>query len=294
MSQSGSAPPRSAYLAWVTVCLLWGTTYLAIRVAIETLPPFLMTAVRWISAGSILLIALKIRGERIPGPREWPGLTVLGILLMGFGNGLVVWAEQTIPSGLTAVLVAGVPFWMVGVERLLGARTPLTARRLIGLAIGFAGIVLLVWPDLELNGGTGFLFAVLATQGACLGWAIGSIYSRHRGSHENVLAMAAMQMLLGGLCILVVALMLGERPSPDASWRSIAAVLHLIVVGSVIGFSAYAYALKHLPVATVSLYAYVNPVIAVALGTLILGEPFSPRLVVAGGIVLLGMTLVRG
>jgi drug/metabolite transporter (DMT)-like permease len=286
-------PSRSAYVAWAAVCLLWGTTYLAIRIAIETIPPLVMAGFRWTVAGAIILAALKIRGERIPPTRDWLALTVLGILLIGFGNGCVVWAEQTLPSGLTAVLVAGVPFWMVGVERFMTASDPLTPRRLLGLVVGFGGIVLLVWPELELGNGRAFFFGVGATQLACLGWAIGSSYSRRRHADENVMATAALQMFFGGVILSIGGFVLGELGTFAYSGRSVAALVYLIIAGSLGGFSAYAYALKYLPVATVSLYAYVNPVIAVLLGTLILGEALSPRLAVAGAIVLVGMALVR-
>jgi drug/metabolite transporter (DMT)-like permease len=275
------------------VCLLWGTTYLAIRIAIETIPPPIMAGFRWSVAGSVILAGLKIQGERIPPASHWPAMTVLGVLLIGFGNGCVVWAEQTLPSGLTAVLVAAIPFWMVGVERFMEASDPLTTRRLIGLGIGFGGIVLLVWPELELGNGRSFFLGVMSTQLACLGWAIGSSYSRRRHANENVLAAAALQMLLGGLILALAGLLRGELGMVAFSHRSVAALVYLIVAGSLGGFSAYAYALKYLPVATVSLYAYVNPVIAVILGTLILSETLSPRLAVAGAIVLVGMAMVR-
>jgi drug/metabolite transporter (DMT)-like permease len=288
-------PPssRSAYIAWAAVCLLWGTTYLAIRISLETIPPLAMAGFRWTVAGSIILAALKIRGEAIPPSTHWPALTLLGILLMGLGNGCVVLAEQTIPSGLTAVLVAAVPFWMVGVERFMKESDPLSRRRIIGLIVGFGGIVLLVWPELRLGGGRPFFYGVIETQMACMGWAIGSSYSRRRQADENVLAAAALQMVFGGLCLAIVAFVDGEWTRLAFSPRSVSALVYLIVAGSIAGFSAYAYALKYLPVATVSLYAYVNPVIAVLLGTLILGEPLNPRLAAAGGIVLLGMALVR-
>jgi drug/metabolite transporter (DMT)-like permease len=282
-----------AYFALVAVCLLWGTTYLAIRVAIETIPPLLMAGFRWTAAGAIILAALKIRGQRIPPASHWPAMIVLGVLLMGLGNGCVVWAEQTLPSGLTAVLVASVPFWMVGVERFMAESDPLTPRRLIGLLIGFGGIVILVWPELELGNGRAFFYGVLATQLACVGWAIGSSYARRRHADENVLAAAALQMLFGGLILAFAGLARGESGMLAFSQRSTTALVYLIVAGSLGGFSAYAYALKYLPVATVSLYAYVNPVIAVLLGTLILGEALSPRLAVSSGIVLVGMALVR-
>jgi drug/metabolite transporter (DMT)-like permease len=295
MSSSGRA-----YFAWAVVCVVWGTTYLAIRIALETIPPMLMASMRWIAAGSVLIVALKISGQRLPGPRSWPALTVLGILLLGFGNGAVVWAEQTVPSGLTAVLVATVPFWMVGVETLAGRgnRERLGARRIIGLVIGFIGIVMLVWPELRLEGmGSGFLSGVISSQLAGVGWAIGSTYARRRGhtdaEDENVLATAAFEMLFGGVALLLVGLALGEQSRLVFNTRTSLALAHLIVFGAIAGFTAYAYALKHLPVATVSLYAYVNPVIAVVLGALILDEPFGLRMVSSAAVVLGGIALVR-
>src|SRR5262245_51456048 len=132
----------SAYLAWLVVCFVWGTTYLGIRIALETIPPMTMGAIRWIAAGALILISLKIAGSRLPSHRTWPSLILSGFLLIGLGNGGVVWAEQTIPSGLTAVLVAAVPFWMVGVELFSAGSEPLTVVRAAGLVIGFSGIVL--------------------------------------------------------------------------------------------------------------------------------------------------------
>lgn len=284
---------RSAYAAWFAVCLVWGTTYLAIRIALESVPPMLMGAFRWTTAGGIILAILKLRRERLPSRLTWPALAILGILLVGVGNGGVVWAEQTVPSGLTAVLVAAVPFWMVGVERFMVLPEPLTPRRIAGLIVGFTGIVLLVWPELQAGSGRNFLVGVGATQLACLGWAIGSSYSRRREHGENVLAAAAFQMLFGGVFMLLVGTARGEWNTFFFTNRTFAAVIYLVFLGSIAGFSAYAYALKHLPVATVSLYAYVNPVIAVLLGTLLLGETLSPRLAIAGAIVLVGMALVR-
>jgi len=284
---------RLAYGAWVAVCVIWGTTYLAIRIALETVPPMLMGAFRWIPAGALILAVMKLRGDTLPHRREWPALALLGVLLVGFGNGGVVWAEQTLASGLTAVLVAVVPFWMVGIGALAGDPDLLTRRRVLGLLVGFGGIVLLVWPELELGKGRAFLMGVLATQLACLGWAIGSSYSRRRGPGENVLAVAAFQMLFGGVAMLLAGLLHGEGLEVAFTARTATAILYLLVFGSVAGFSAYAYALKHLPIATVSLYAYVNPVIAMGLGTLILSEPLSPRLAAAGVVVLLGMALVK-
>lgn len=284
---------RKAWLAWILVCLLWGTTYLCIRIGLETIPPFLLAGFRWTTAGALIIAILTARGETIPPRSEWPALTVLGILLLGFGNGAVVWAEQTVPSGLTAVLVATVPFWMVGLDAVRTDGDVLTARRVVGLLVGFAGIVLLVWPELGHGDAHGFMKGVFASQLACAGWAVGSTYARRRTSRENVLAAAALEMFFGGLLLVAVGVLAGEWSSLAFTPRTGGALAYLIVAGSVAGFSAYVYALKHLPIATVSVYAYVNPVIAVVLGTLILKESFSWRMAVAAAIVLAGMALVR-
>ncbi len=280
------------------VCLVWGTTYLAIRISLETIPPLLMAGIRWVAAGSILAIALKLRGETLPRPASWPTLTLLGILLLGFGNGGVVWAEQTISSGLAAVLVAACPFWMVGIDALLPGGATLTPRKLAGLIVGFLGIVLLVWPEIHVGeSGRTFLQGVVACQIACFGWAAGSIYARKRGhaeaKEENVLATAAFEMLFGGIVLLIAGVLHREAAQLAFSARSAGALLYLVFFGAIGGFTAYAYALKHMPVASVSLYAYVNPVIAVVLGTMVLKEPFNARMAAAGAIVLVGMALVR-
>jgi drug/metabolite transporter (DMT)-like permease len=295
------ASTRRAYLAWAIVCLVWGTTYLAIRISLESIPPLLMAAMRWISAGSILILTLKLRGEALPRPHTWPALALLGVLLLGFGNGAVVWAEQTVPSGLTAVLVATVPFWMVGLDALDDGGEPITLRRAIGLTLGFAGILVLVWPAIEIGQAglsLGFTAGVISSQIACIGWALGSCYARRRGRSEardeSVLATAAFEMLFGGLVLLAAGLALGEAARLSFTPRTAAALAYLIFFGAIAGFTAYAYALKHLPVATVSLYAYVNPVIAVVLGTAILQEPFGTRMILGAGVVFAGIGLVKG
>ena len=286
-----------AYAAWILICIVWGTTYLAIRVCLETIPPFLMGGIRYVIAGALLAAGLAIRGERLPRPPAWTSLAILGFFMIGVGNGGVVWAEQTVTSGLTAVLVAMSPFWMVGIDAIVPPRVPLTGRRILGLLIGFAGIVMLVWPEIQLGGGRSFLVGVMSAQIACVGWAIGSAYSRRRGhgaaKDENVLATAAFQMLFGGVCLLVAALVTREMSHLTFTLRTASALAYLIVAGAIAGFTAYAYALKHLPVAMVSTYAYINPVIAVILGTLILREPFNVRMMLAAGVVLAGILLVR-
>ncbi len=286
---------RTAYLAWLTVCLIWGTTYLAIRIALETIPPALVGGLRYTIAGAILAAVLSLRGERLPPTSYWGGLALVGGLMVAIGNGGVIWAEQWVPSGFAALLVAASPFWMAGIEALLPAGERLTVRMIGGLLVGFSGIVILVWPDLTVGGSQGRQFAmgVIALQIACLGWSLGSSYSRRHGREENALGAAALQMIFGGVIMLIAATMLGEWRNLTFTPRTFAAELYLLLVGSLLAYPAYVYALKHLPVSTVSLYAYMNPVIAVLLGTILLDEPFGARVILAGALVFLGSAVVR-
>jgi drug/metabolite transporter (DMT)-like permease len=287
---------RNAYIAWAAICIIWGTTYLAIKVSLETVPPFLVGGLRFTSAGLVLALVRRLQGKPMPNLRGLFDSFVAGVLLLGFGNGGVVWGEQFTPSGLAAVLVAAVPFWMVGVEALLPGGERLTRRSVIGLLVGFSGIVLLVWPDLHINdggAGWGFLLGVFALQLACFGWALGSAYSRrHRVTGNDLITTSAFQMFFGGFTMLVLATLTGEWSHLTFTARTGSALVYLFGVGSLIGFVAYIYALGHLSTSFVSLYAYVNPVVAVFLGTLILGEPFSWRLIAAIGIILGGMAIV--
>lgn len=289
-----SAPPRLAYAAWISVCLIWGTTYLAILVALETIPPMLLGGLRFMAAGSVLCLLVLARGGRLPPSREWARQAALGTLLLGVGNGAVVWSELWIPSGIAAVAVAALPFWMSGTEAALGGDR-LRGRVLVGLFAGFVGIVVLIWPSLFAADAnvSRFGLGVLLVQVACLGWAVGSSMSRRTVSTAGTAAASALQQLFAGVLLLSVGTALGEWSELAFTLRTIAAELYLIVFGSLIAYSAYLYALNHLPVATVSLYAYINPVIAVMLGTVFAGERFTPRIVAAAALVLGGVAIVR-
>jgi drug/metabolite transporter (DMT)-like permease len=319
---------RNAYFAWAAVCIIWGTTYLAIKISLETVPPFIVGGLRFTCAGLVLAAIRLAQGKQIPSARALLDAAIVGALLLGFGNGGVVYAEQFVPSGLAAVLVAAVAFWMVGVEALVPGGERLTRRSLIGLLIGFAGIVLLVWPDLFVNGaagsspgsgagsdsgsgagshpgshpavadhvggpGWGFALGVIALQMACFGWALGSSYARrHRTAQDDLITTSAFQMFFGGAVMLIVATLTGEWSHVAFTARTGSALFYLFAVGSLVGFVAYIYALGHLSTSFVSLYAYVNPVVAVILGSLILGEPFGWRLIGSIAIILAGMTVV--
>jgi drug/metabolite transporter (DMT)-like permease len=280
----------------VAICLIWGTTYFAIRICLETMPPALLAGLRWLAAGCLLTLVQRLRGQRLPSPRFWPGLAVIGALFIVGGNGLVVWAEQWVPSGLTAVLLASSPFWMVGIEAAIpgGERPPRWTW--IGLAVGFAGIVVLVWPELVSGGrlSPAFLTGVVGLQLACATWSMGSAYERRRHQDgEHTLGGAGLEMIFGGAMLTLIGTATGEWPRLAFSVRSVVSLAYLVLFGSVVGYSSYIYTLKHLRISTISLSSYINPIIAVVLGVVAAGEPFGPRSFVASAVVLAGVALVR-
>lgn len=293
MTALAASRRRLAYIAWVAVCLIWGTTYLGIRVSLESIPPALMGGLRWTLAGGLLSLYLVGRRRRLPPPSQWGSIALMGFLLLGLGNGGVVFAEQWVPSGLAAVLVASSPFWMAAVEAALPDGERLTRNAVVGLLVGFGGIVLLVWPDLTLGGEGRFIAGVIALQIAAFGWSLGSAYSRRHGRHDHVLGTTAYQMLAGGLMMVAAGTVRGEWGQLFFTSRTGAALVYLSTIGSIGGFVAYTYALRHLPVSFVSLYAYINPIIAVALGVLLLGEPFDSRMAAAAALVMAGVAVVR-
>ena len=295
---SASSSPRErrlALVAWMAVCIIWGTTYLGIRITLETMPPAVMASLRWLIAAAILVLYLRLKREPLPPVSGWSSIAVLGFLLLFVGNGGVVYAEQWVSSGLAAVLVATAPFWMAGVEAFFVGGERLTGRTVAGLLIGFSGILVLVWPELSLKSddSRNFLLGVALLQVASLGWSLGSAYSRRAPRHDHVLGTTALQMLAGGCFLGLLGLVRGEWSHLAFSTRTSAALLYLATIGAIGGFVAYTYALRHLPISLVSLYAYINPIIAVALGVLLLGEPFNRRIAAAALLVLLGVAVVR-
>jgi len=289
------ADRRLAWIAWATICLVWGTTYLAIRVALESIPVFLVAGLRWMAAGLILTAITRLRGRPLPPVRQWGALALLGFLMNVLGNGFVVWAEQYVASGLTAVIIASVPFWSVDFEAVLPGGDRLRGGTLLALTVGFAGIVVLVWPEMSAGGQAGAAMAggVVAIQIACAGWALGTSYAKRHPSATDPVATSAIQMLASGTMLLSVATMTGEWSALHFTTRSFSALVYLTLAGSVVAYTAYLYTVAHLPLTTVSLYAYINPLIAVLLGAALLGEPLSPRIAVASLLVLGGMALLR-
>jgi drug/metabolite transporter (DMT)-like permease len=283
-----------AYLAFVTVCIIWGTTYFAITIALETVPVLLVAGLRWMFAGVVMSALILATGRGLPGPALWVPLLLLGFLMNVMGNGLVVYAQQYVASGLTAVLIATTPFWQALLERMLPGGERFSPRALAGLGLGFSGIVILVWPEMT-NGGAGgraFIGGVLAIQLACIGWVIGTSYAKRHELGDNPFRSTALQMVFSGIMLLGAATAQGDWAQLSFTPRTLAALAYLSIAGSLVAYSAYIYAIQHLPLQLVSLYAYINPMIAVALGTLLLSEPFSPRIAVAAAFVLAGTWIV--
>jgi drug/metabolite transporter (DMT)-like permease len=284
-----------AYCALAAVFFFWGTTYLAIRIGLETLPPALLAGMRFITAGTVLLFFLRIwRRERLPSGREWAHQAVVGLMLLGVGNGLVVWAEVWIPSGMAALMIATSPFWVAGFERLRSDGERIGLRALVGMLVGFAGLVLLVAPDLF--GATlsiGYLLGMVAIQIACASWSGGSVYAKHHQARVAPLMGAAVQMLFAGVALLLLGTGLGDWRVVHFSARSLAALAYLTVFGSIVAYGSYTYAVQKLPLSIVSTYSYVNPVIAVLLGWMVLAEPLGWRVMTAMLIILGGVALVK-
>jgi drug/metabolite transporter (DMT)-like permease len=284
-----------AYLAFATICIVWGTTYLFIRIALETIPPLLLTATRFLIAGVIMLLVSRLRGETLPRDRRTLGnLAIAGILMVSVGNLSVVWAEQWVPSGLAALLVATAPFWMTIIEAFRSGGERLDPRGIIGMLLGFAGVAMLVTP-----GGSGsawsvsFLLGALAIQVGGFCWQFGSAHGKYKLHGVPLLASSALQMLFGGAVVAVVGFAAGEAPRFVLTPRTFGALAYLTIVGSLIAYSAYVYALAHMRTTHTSLYAYVNPVVAVFLGWLILAEPLTWVSIVAMIVILAGVALVQ-
>lgn len=285
---------KLAHIAFIAVCLIWGTTYLAITVALETIPVLLVAGLRWMAAGVVMSALMLATGRGLPRPAQWGPLVLLGFLMNVVGNGLVVYAQQYVASGLTAVLIATTPFWSALIERLLPNGERFTRRSLFGLGLGFTGIVILVWPEMTNGGATGraFVLGVIAIQLACVGWVIGTSYARRHELGDNPFRSTALQMVFSGTMLLAAATANGDWERLSFSSRTIAAMVYLSIAGSLVAYSAYIYAIQHLPLQLVSLYAYINPIIAVTLGTLLLSEPLSTRVVLSAALVLAGTWIV--
>ena len=292
MTSSRRASGLTLWAALGTVYVVWGSTYLAIAIAVQTLPPLLSGAVRFLTAGLLMCAWLAFRGADLRVSRqELRGPVIVGLLLLAGGNGLVVLAERTVPSGVAALIVASIPLWIV-IYRLL-VRDHVGRDLLAGVLLGMVGVAVLVIPGgLE---GTIDLVGALMLIGATISWSFGTFLAPRLKQPRNVLASTAYQMLAGGAALVVLALFHGEFARIDTasfSTRSIVALGYLVIFGSIVAFSAYTWLLQNASVSLVSTYAFVNPVVAVFLGAIVLSEPITATIVAGAAIIVLAVAFI--
>ena len=286
------------WIGMLVLYLVWGSTYLGISIAVETIPPFLMAAVRFATAGLILLtwsVAREGRSFVAPSRREWRDAGIVGALLIGGGMGLVAFGEQTVPSGITALLIAMMPVW-VAILGWFFLRERLPRLAVAGIVLGFIGVAILAGPSAL--GGTGALepIGLAAVLISPIAWATGSLFASHRAVlPSRPLVNTGIQMLLGGLLLGVVGILTGELAVLDVSAisrESVLALLYLLVMGSLVAFTVYGWMLRVAPLPLVTTYAYVNPIVAVILGSLILSEPIDARTIVAGAVIVVAVAVI--
>ncbi len=297
--------PLLIVLAFATLYLVWGSTYLAIRVAVQTMPPLGMASARFILAGAILWGILNALGRFTATPKQWRDNTIIGAFMLLGGNGLVVWAEQEVPSGIATLVISLNPIFMVLAEWIVATwittssgatATKPTTVIWLGLTLGAIGLLVLVWPALQSDSPERLDFwRIAALVGACISWTIGSIASRVVKNPAEPFSGAAIQMLGGGVWLGLAALCVGEYKHfnlAEISAASWVAWSYLLVAGSLLAFTAFIWLMKHCSPTLVSTYAYVNPIVAVYLGWLILNETIGPRIFVAATIIIFSVALI--
>ncbi len=285
------------WTALIALYIVWGSTYLAIRFAVETIPPFLMAGARFLISGLILYVWRRIAGDPAPTPRQWRSAAIIGSLLLLGGNGVLSWAEQHVPSGVSALMIASIPLWMAVIDAIRPGGLRPDWKVTLGLLVGFAGLALLVFSSEGFASGnaadvTGILFLLLAA----LLWSLGSVYSRGADQPQSSLLGTGMEMLCGAAALFAAGTVAGEWQTLDLAairWTSILGLLYLITFGSLIGFVAYSWLLRNAPLPLVSTYAYVNPVIAIFLGAWLGSEVLNAQVAIAALIIIGAVVIIN-
>jgi len=285
------------WAALIVVYIVWGSTYLAIRFAVESMPPFLMAGVRFLIAGVILFVWRRLTGDIRPLKIEWRSAAIVGGLLLIGGNGNVVWAEQHVASGIAALIVGSAPLWMVAIDAIRPGGKKANLQTWAGVIIGFIGILVLINPLAMLRNPQQFnTLGILSLLLGAFLWALGSLYSRNATLPSSPLLGTGMEMLVGGVGLFILGTFTGEWAQVNLSTisaRSIWGLLYLIIFGSLVGYSAYTWLLRNAPTPLVSTYAYVNPMVAILLGAIFAGETLTPRIVIAALIVVSSVALIN-
>lgn len=282
-------------LAFAGIYLVWGSTYLAIKFAIDTMPPFMMASTRFLTAGLLLFAVMMLMGRKRPEWKHWMSATVLGTLLLAASNGGVVLATKHISTGMISLLIAMVPVYIAILEWLEDRTQKIQPKKIFGLLLGTLGICTLIGPESLLANSTLDWFGVAAVMLGSVSWSVGTIYSRRAHKPASLMVGIAMQMICGGLVLALTSLIMGEHTqinTLNVSLKSALAVCYLIVFGSIIGYSSFLWLLNHVSPSKVSTYAYVNPIVAIFLGWAFAGENITPQTMLAGSIILLSVWLI--
>jgi drug/metabolite transporter (DMT)-like permease len=280
-------------IAWLNVCVFWGTTYLVIRIGVGHLPPMLFAGVRWLIAGMVMTAFLWWRGKRLPQGKEFVHLGVVGVALLGCANGLVVFAEQWIPSGLTALLLATIPLMMTGMESLVPRGPRLNLTTIVGLVLGLFGVCLIFWDDVRYLTNRENLIGIAAIMAGMTFWSSGSLYSKYVKVEVSPLMGASVEMLIAGIFLTALGVSIGEVSRWELDRGGLLSILYLIVFGSFVGYGSYIYALSKLPLSFVATATYINPIIALFLGWLILDETLNILVWVAAAAIIVGVFVVK-
>jgi drug/metabolite transporter (DMT)-like permease len=287
---------QRSWIALIAVYIIWGSTYLGIRLAIQTIPPFLMVGIRYLISGTILYTLRRLSGDPAPTRKEWHSASIIGLLLLMGGNGALAWAELRIPTGIASLFIATVPLWMVMLDALRpGGKRP-SWLVWLGVLVGLIGTILLAnpWQAYKTSPPLDPIGIIVLVSGA-LSWSIGSLFSRNAPLPSSALLGTGMEMLAGSAGVFILGSLLGEWSGfqlANVSLESWAGLAYLVVFGSGIGFVAYTWLLRNAPTATVSTYAYVNPVVAILLGTLVLHEPLETIEIISAAVIIAGVVLI--
>jgi drug/metabolite transporter (DMT)-like permease len=285
------------WIALIALYIVWGSTYLAIRFAVETIPPFLMAGTRFLISGLILYVWRRLAGDPTPTLRQWRSAAIMGLLLLLGGNGVVSWAEQHVPSGIAALMVASIPLWMVVIDTVRPGGSKPDRRIILGLLIGFGGLALLVAATQGLTPADRLdTVGILALVLAAFLWSLGSVYSRDAEMPKSSLMGTGIEMLAGAAGLFIAGTLSGEWQALDlAAIRpaSLLGLAYLVTFGSLIGFVAYAWLLRNAPLSLVSTYAYVNPVIAIFLGAWLGSEPINAQIIVAALVIIGSVVMIN-